>query len=372
MFVAAVPFTANKAYNLAVYWGQDSAGQQQRLSFYCQDDTIDIIPLAFLPTFFDEGGLPSVDFSNICSSDNNAFPGTNLANCAYMASDIQQCQAKGKILLLSLGGAVAQVGFSDDSQAEWFADTIWNLFLGGSSGTRPFGNAVLDGIDLDIEQGSPTHYPAFVQRIRSLASGTQKQYYVSAAPQCPFPDQHIGDALNQAHFDFVFVQFYNNYCQVSDPSQFNFNTWDHWARYASPNPNVKVFLGAPGSPGAAGQGYVDIATLSGIATDMQNKYPSFGGVMLWDADSAYQNDQYHVAIKNAIRANVPVHPAPSVTPASTPKPSATPPSTPINVAASPQDPRTFGRVRPLQLQHTSAKKDIMPQEKRRLSRFFRL
>ncbi|KAM6497961.1 chitinase [Amanita muscaria] len=341
-----------------IYWGQDSAGQQQRLSFYCQDDTIDIIPLAFLPTFFDEGGLPSVDFSNICSSDTNAFPGTNLANCAYMASDIQQCQAKGKILLLSLGGAVAQVGFSDDSQAEWFADTIWNLFLGI--------------IDLDIEQGSPTHYPAFVQRIRSLASGTQKQYYVSAAPQCPFPDQHIGDALNQAHFDFVFVQFYNNYCQVSDPSQFNFNTWDHWARYASPNPNVKVFLGAPGSPGAAGQGYVDIATLSRIATDMQNKYPSFGGVMLWDADSAYQNNQYHVAIKNAIRANVPVHPAPSVAPASTPKPSATPPSTPINVAASPQDPRTFGRVRPLQLQHTSAKKDIMPQEKRRLSRFFRL
>lgn len=62
-----------------------------------------------------------------------------------MGTDIKACQAKGKIVTLSLGGAGGSVGFSSDSQAQTLADTIWNIFLGGSSPTRPFGDAVLDG-----------------------------------------------------------------------------------------------------------------------------------------------------------------------------------------------------------------------------------
>jgi chitinase len=48
---------------------------------------------------------------------------------------------------LSIGGATGDVGFTSDSQAKEFADTIWNLFLGGSSSMRPFGDATLDGYD---------------------------------------------------------------------------------------------------------------------------------------------------------------------------------------------------------------------------------
>ena len=62
-----------------------------------------------------------------------------------MGADIKTCQSKGKIITLSLGGAGGAVGFTSDSQAETFADTVWNVFLGGSSTTRPFGDAVLDG-----------------------------------------------------------------------------------------------------------------------------------------------------------------------------------------------------------------------------------
>jgi len=47
-----------------------------------------------------------------------------------MASDIQKCQEKGKILTLSLGGATANVGFNNDAQAAGFAKTIWDMFLG--------------------------------------------------------------------------------------------------------------------------------------------------------------------------------------------------------------------------------------------------
>jgi hypothetical protein len=35
------------------------------LGFYCEDDTIDAIPLAFLYIFFGKGGQPVIDFANV-------------------------------------------------------------------------------------------------------------------------------------------------------------------------------------------------------------------------------------------------------------------------------------------------------------------
>lgn len=73
-------------------------------------------------------------FVQICSqSGSGSFKGTNLADCSFLASDIRTCQAKGKIVTLSLGGATGKVGFSSDSQARGFARDIWDLFLGGGS-----------------------------------------------------------------------------------------------------------------------------------------------------------------------------------------------------------------------------------------------
>ncbi|KAG6856445.1 hypothetical protein H0H87_004410 [Tephrocybe sp. NHM501043] len=271
--------------NLAVYYGQnsynaanDGNGTQQPLSIFCQDDTIDVIPLAFLSNFFSTGDLPEFGMSSTCSSSGNPFSGTSLANCHSLADDIKACQAKGKILTLSIGGAASNTSFSSNSQAEDFADTIWNLFLGGESSTRPFDTAVLDGIDLDIEIGSSAvGYAAFVDRIRSRAMGTNKKYYVTAAPQCDFPDAHLSDVLNAVAFDAVYVQAWN------------FDVWDNWAKTEAINKKVKIYIGAPASPSAAGSGYVDATTLGRIAQETRFKYSSFGGVMLWDASQAYGN-----------------------------------------------------------------------------------
>ena len=62
--------------------------------------------------------------------------------------DIKTCQDAGKIVLLSLGGAIGDYGFSSSSEAETFATTLWNLFGGGTSSTRPFGSSIVDGFDL--------------------------------------------------------------------------------------------------------------------------------------------------------------------------------------------------------------------------------
>lgn len=61
---------------------------------------------------------------------------------------------------MSLGGADGIYGFSNDANGEAFADTLWNLFGAGSNSTRPFGDAVVDGFDLDIEGGGGTGYAA--------------------------------------------------------------------------------------------------------------------------------------------------------------------------------------------------------------------
>ncbi|KAF8649744.1 hypothetical protein AX16_005514 [Volvariella volvacea WC 439] len=311
-------FDNSRFDNVAVYWGQNSYGAghgddtanfQKTLSYYCQDNSIDVFPVAFLYVFFGPGGAPVINLANTCNPmDNATFPGTNLANCASLAADINACQAKGKLVTLSLGGATGSVGFQSDAQAETFAQTVWDMFLGGSSPTRPFGSAVLDGVDLDIEGGTSNGYAAFVNRIRSLASGSSKRYYITAAPQCVYPDAALGGVLNSASFDAVYVRsirFYNNPCGLQafgSASNWNYGIWDNWARTISPNRNVKVYIGAPASPSAAGSGYVPISNLSSIAVQMRNSFPSFGGVMLWDASQAYVNGRYDRAIKNALSA----------------------------------------------------------------------
>lgn len=71
---------------------------------------------------------------------------------------IKTCQKKGKTVLMSLGGAAGSYGFANNADAEAFADTLWNIYGAGKSSTRPFGDAVIDGFDLDIEGGGSTGY----------------------------------------------------------------------------------------------------------------------------------------------------------------------------------------------------------------------
>lgn len=68
--------------SLCRYWGQDSSGNQKNLSYYCQDDSVDVIPLAFLYVFFGEGGDPMIDFSNVCRS---LSPWNTLADKNYVS-----------------------------------------------------------------------------------------------------------------------------------------------------------------------------------------------------------------------------------------------------------------------------------------------
>ncbi|KAJ2797233.1 Chitinase 2 [Coemansia helicoidea] len=187
-----------------------------------------------------------------------------------------------------MGGASGAYGFSSEADGEAFADTTWNMFFKGNATQRPFDDAVLDGVDLDIEGGSSIGYTAFINQLRShYKSDRSKTYYIAAAPQCPFPDAYLGPTLDSAWFDMVFVQFYNNYCGLNAyPRWFNFEDWDNWAKTKSANKDVKIFIGAPGSPTAASSGYADGAALRTVYDSVRSKYTSLGGVMTWDVSQA--------------------------------------------------------------------------------------
>jgi chitinase len=66
---------------------------------------------------------------------------------------------------------------------------------------------VMCSIDLDIEGGGSTGLAAMVTQLRSHFSGASKKYYITAAPQCPYPDAYLSPTLNAVGFDAVYVQF---------------------------------------------------------------------------------------------------------------------------------------------------------------------
>ncbi|RAH73747.1 glycoside hydrolase [Aspergillus aculeatinus CBS 121060] len=234
-----------------------------------------------------------------------------------IGNDITTCQQKGKTVILSIGGATySEGGFASDAAAQAAADLVWQTFgpppLSSVSPSktqplRPFGNASVDGFDFDFE-ATVTKMAPFANRLRALADADPtKPYFLTAAPQCPYPDLADQEILNgPVAIDAVWVQFYNNPCglaafqpgQASQPA-FNFAQWDTWARTVSQNKNVRVLVGAPANTAAAGSGYVPIAQLQQVI-QYTKSFKSFGGVMLWDVTQAYANPGYLSGIRSAL------------------------------------------------------------------------
>ncbi|KAI9296991.1 chitinase, partial [Neoconidiobolus thromboides FSU 785] len=278
-----------------VYWGQNSYGAshpnaptewEKSLGEYCDDVSIDMIIISFLYNFniHNDQALPELNLSYHCNTTFVEHP--SLLKCPNIEKDIIYCQSKNKRILLSLGGASGTYGFTNLNQISTFTKTIWDSYLGGNGKYRPFGSAILDGIDLDIEGGSDLGYAELVHSFREYyVRSTNKRYIIAAAPQCVFPDAFLGKAFMQAHFDYIFIQFYNNYCGVNNMNQFNYDQWHQWAIKNSINPNVKLYLGVPGSVNAANQGYLNPVSLIEIL-DKLKKYTSFAGVMIWDASQS--------------------------------------------------------------------------------------
>jgi len=296
-------FNAESEDNVAVYYGTTPSTTEGGLSSLCNNPNIDIVILSFVFSFFDANGYPSIDFGPGClgqtSSQANTAPG--LKDCSTLAPEIAACQALDKKILLSLGGYNSNTSFTSDSQATELASTLWNLFGAGDGldeDLRPFGtDVIIDGFDLDNEDHSTEHYDTFATALREqFDTDDSKTYYLSAAPQCPIPDESIPlGALQQA--DFVWVQFYNNpSCNIDAPGfQQRFKAWSDFLASGTQVRGPRLYIGAAGFEGA-GSGYVKGSGLGTRVRSARGLYvDNFGGMMLWDGSEAALNvDQYGV------------------------------------------------------------------------------
>ncbi|XP_066307504.1 acidic endochitinase-like [Miscanthus floridulus] len=255
-----------RAGGIAIYWGQN--GNEGTLAQTCATGNYKFVNVAFLPTF-GKGQTPVLNLAGHCDPASNG--------CTGVGADIKACQRMGIKVLLSIGGGSGSYGLSSPDDARSVAAYLWNNYLGGrSSKARPLGDAVLDGIDFDIESGGSLYWDDLAKALKSYS----RRVYLSAAPQCPFPDASLGTALGTGLFDYVWVQFYNNPpCQYSASAGVG-SLASAWAQWTSIRAG-RVFLGLPAAPQAAGSGFVPASDLVSQVLPVVKNSTKYGGIMLW-------------------------------------------------------------------------------------------
>lgn len=314
-------FSPSAKNNVAVYWGQGP--DQKPLLDTCKSSAVDIINIGFVNAFPDNspGAYPGTNFGNACGDETYTVNGVSTllkSNCPRIGSDIIECQKTyGKKIFLSFGGASPQNYYiANDNSANSFADFVWGAFGPSTSAwtsankPRPFGNAVVDGFDFDIESNmtaSPPKdpsgntindwqsrgYATMINRLKNtqFPKDTSKSYYISGAPQCPLPDFHLAGPIANSWFDFLFVQFYNN-PSCSGRAAVNYAAGDSflkWTQTPSKNANVKIYFGLPASTQAAAAS--DYLTQPEVKDLVQRFSPNakWGGIMLWESTYAQKN-----------------------------------------------------------------------------------
>lgn len=253
---------------------------------------------------------------------------------------------------MSIGGATGDGTLPSAYKARELARTLSDLFLAVGNryqDLRPFGSAVMDGIDLDIEGGGKKHYGEFIQELRTLMDNDQsKGYLITGAPQCPYPDHFLGPGpgtgLEEAgHLvDHLYIQFYNNYCHTGAGDWFT-DTLNKWLKFASGKTpqGPLIFIGLPAATkGASGAHfYRPPAELTKMYQAVKN-LPGIGGIMLWDVswdqNNVISGQRYsEYAFKELDGAIVP----PVTTPAPPPPVSTqAPPPPPVSTQAPPPPP----------------------------------
>jgi chitinase len=300
---------------IVIYWGQNAAGgatgdktkYEKPLGETCAaNPQYSAIVLGFISVIGDPGnasGAPHISVSYHCDTIYDAM-NPRIWRCPDIERDIIGCQQMGKKVLISVGGARGSYSLPDDAAGEKFAQLTWDMLLNGNGPIRPFGTAVFDGVDLDLEGGATAGYVGYVRKLRDLMkTDTKRRYLITAAPQCVFPDAFLGPrpgtVLGQVPdlLDYLFVQFYNNPCGVTGGGfRASLASWT--------KVGPKVLVGIPAAPGAALSGYVapgGLSEVTGVVKGSSNPM----GVMLWDASYDQLSNVNGKPYSSAVRALLP-------------------------------------------------------------------
>ncbi|OKL58538.1 Endochitinase 2 [Talaromyces atroroseus] len=288
-----------------LYWGQNGGGVEENNDpgTYCNGTAgVDILILSFLYQYGNGVTVPGGLFGQTCQVLSNTG---SAQGCDEVAAAVTTCQENGIQVFLSVGGSLGGYSLSSIEEAEAIGQYLWDAYGNGvnSSVTRPFGDAIVNGWDFDIENPDGSeYYPYLISTLRSnFETDKENTYYISGAPQCPIPEPNMGTMIEDSVFDYLWVQFYNNNnytypCAlgINGDAAFNYDEWESFI--ATTNSSAaELFVGVPASPlGANGleSGSVYYATpeqLLPIIESVSSNYSNFGGIMMWAAGFSDNN-----------------------------------------------------------------------------------
>ena len=237
---------------------------------------------------------------------------------AQFIADVAAARARGKKVVLSLGGQNGTVTLNNAAQVANFVDSMEDVI-------RYFG---FDGVDIDLESGAGVLHGAPVQTnlvtaIKQLNARIGPSFYLSMAPEHPYVQGGFSayssiwgaylpiiDGLRE-ELDLIHVQYYNNGALYSPYSQSGlpegsvdmlvgaslmliegFRTNNNTGPVFNGLRPDQVAFGLPSGPSSANSGQASSATIANALNCLtrlqscgtirpQQAYPSFRGVMTW-------------------------------------------------------------------------------------------
>jgi GH18 family chitinase len=256
--------------------------------------------------------------------------------------DVKDLQAKGKKIVLSIGGYEGYFSLTSQTAVNQFVSDIKGII-------DEYG---FDGIDIDLEQSSvqfdsgndpdinnPTSPKVvnMIQAIRTICSSYGDDFILSWAPETfyvqlgysyygginQYCDSRAGVYLPMINAlrditTYVHVQLYNSTAITGlDGQSYNmgtkegivamcemllkgFNVGAYYTNstdestYFAPLRPDQVVIGVPSSVSAAGSGQISNEQLQAAFTELNNKYPGIRGIMTWSInwDSSQNNNSF--------------------------------------------------------------------------------
>ena len=320
----APPSTGIAKHALVGYWHDftNPSGPTYPLSQVSND--WDVIVVAFA----DSAGNGNVSFT----VDPNA------GSESQFISDVAALKAKGKKVVLSLGGQNGTVSLNSDADAANFTNSLYAII-------QKYG---FDGIDLDLENGVSQGAPIqtyLVNAVKALKAKVGSGFYLSMAPEWPYVQGGyvtygsiwgaylpIIDGLRN-ELSIIHVQYYNNgglYSPYQD-NPFPEGSVDMLVAgskmliegfalsrgtggsFAGLRPD-QVAFGVPSGSHSANSGFVTPATVN-AAIDCLVKliscekvrplqaYPTFRGVMTWSINwDRYDNFNFSAPVGGHLKS----------------------------------------------------------------------
>jgi chitinase len=283
------PAAAGKTGQLAVFWGRDK--DEGSLREACDTGVYTTVIISFFSVF--GHGRYWTDLS-----------GHQLYG---VGADVKHCQRdKNVTVLLSIGGDGDGYSLPTVRSARDVAEHLWHAYLGGGRRKgvfRPFGDAVLNGVDLYIDHGGSAHYDELARRLAAYndrhGEKASAAVLLTATVRCMDGQETSADAaLGTGLLGRIHVRYYNDtMCSFNAEERRPF--YGSWVGWAQRYPKARLYVGLPAARDAATDGWVDPETLFSRALPLVQDTPGYGGVMLWDRYFD-RRDRYGVRIKHMV------------------------------------------------------------------------